>query len=456
MTDKQDVIVSLLKEIDKNIENLGGSETDVLLSNRITTLENSVKTINTDINGIKTTNTTQTTNITNNTNNINTANQNITNLTNELSTVQSNVSTNTSNIGTLTTDVNALKTTSATKTELNTTNTSLNTTNTNVSNLTTRVTNVENKATTNESNINTLNERVTTLENTEPSGGGGGITSGGYPVVTVEDDFNITAEPNTFYNIKNDADSEISITFGNDYFIDKTSKHLMFTGDFVGDETYSDMLLYCSYFGGKVYKDSSKEGYTHKLDVYAMGVSLHFYFSDEIKTGNNVSVYMDVSDIEELEEDVQFELNNIIILNEDINYLGLGTQPSYGTIYFFLKEVDNDNIQYKYKYQVYGFLTDIVGSEIYTNEPYYNAEEFYLSNGHPLQLYLSDVQIVSNISSNGSDVTNEFVFNINAPANIIFNRTIKWHNNTPPDLTSEGVCTISIVNGVGCYTFVND
>lgn len=174
MTDKQDVIVSLLKEIDKNIENLGGSETDVLLSNRITTLENSVKTINTDINGIKTTNTTQTTNITSNTNKIDTANQNITNLTNELSTVKSNVSTNTSNIGTLTTDVNTLKTTSATKTELNTTKTSLNTTNTNVSNLTTRVANVENKATTNESNLNTLNERVTTLENAEPSSGGDG------------------------------------------------------------------------------------------------------------------------------------------------------------------------------------------------------------------------------------------------------------------------------------------
>lgn len=118
MIDKQDIIVSLLKGIDKNIDNLGGSETDVLLSNRITTLENSVKTINTAITGIESTNTTQTANITSNTNKIDT-------------------------------------------------------TNTNVSNLTTRVTDVENKATTNESNLNTLNERVTTLENAEPSGGGG-------------------------------------------------------------------------------------------------------------------------------------------------------------------------------------------------------------------------------------------------------------------------------------------
>jgi hypothetical protein len=30
--------------------------------------------------------------------------------------------------------------------------------------------------------------------------------SGGYPVVTVENDFNIEAQPNTFYNIKNEAD----------------------------------------------------------------------------------------------------------------------------------------------------------------------------------------------------------------------------------------------------------
>lgn len=112
-----------------------------------------------------------------------------------------------------------------------------------------------------------------------PGEGGGNAStsiSGGYPIVTVEDDFNITAEPNTFYNIKNNADSEVSINF--------------------------------------------------------------------------------------------------------------------------------------------------------------KAEEFY---------------------STGNTV-NEFIFNINSPCNIIFNEEIKWNNDNTPDLTKTGIYTISILNGVGCYTFVNN
>jgi hypothetical protein len=48
-------------------------------------------------------------------------------------------------------------------------------------------------------------------KNVENLGVGGGNTptsiSGGYPVVTVEDNFNIEAQSNTFYNIKNTPDS---------------------------------------------------------------------------------------------------------------------------------------------------------------------------------------------------------------------------------------------------------
>lgn len=297
-------------------------------------------------------------------------------------------------------------------------------------------------------------------KNVENLGVGGGNTptsiSGGYPVVTVEDDFNITAEPNTFYNIKNDADSEISITFGNDYFIDKISKHLMFTGDFVGDETYSEVLLYCSYFGGKVYKDSSKEGYTHRVDINQADMIIHLYVSDEIKTGNNVSVYVDGSSLAEGLGDIMFELNNIIILNEGVNYLVYVSLSEGGPTPHCLSEVSNDNSLFNYKYNIIGAAAMYGITTIYTNEPYYKASNFYLPDGQDLSSELGEIQVVSNVETTGSDVTNEFVFNINAPANIIFNRTIKWHNNTPPDLTSEGVYTISIVNSVGCYTFVNN
>ena len=54
-----------------------------------------------------------------------------------------------------------------------------------------------------------------------------------------------------------------------------------------------------------------------------------------------------------------------------------------------------------------------------------------------------------------TSITNEFIFNFISPSNITFNEEIKWNNDNAPDLTKTGIYTISILNGVGCYTFVN-
>lgn len=56
---------------------------------------------------------------------------------------------------------------------------------------------------------------------------------------------------------------------------------------------------------------------------------------------------------------------------------------------------------------------------------------------------------------NNTSITNEFIFNFISPSNITFNEEIKWNNDNAPDLTKTGIYTISILNGVGCYTFVN-
>lgn len=55
----------------------------------------------------------------------------------------------------------------------------------------------------------------------------------------------------------------------------------------------------------------------------------------------------------------------------------------------------------------------------------------------------------------GYPVVNEFIFNIHSPANITFNKEISWNNNEEPDFTQEGMYTISILAGIGCYTFIN-
>ena len=73
-----------------------------------------------------------------------------------------------------------------------------------------------------------------------------------------------------------------------------------------------------------------------------------------------------------------------------------------------------------------------------------NADSEVSINFKPEELYAT------------GNTVNEFIFNINSPCNIIFNEEIKWNNDNTPDLTKPGICTISILNGVGCYTFVNN
>lgn len=70
--------------------------------------------------------------------------------------------------------------------------------------------------------------------------------------------------------------------------------------------------------------------------------------------------------------------------------------------------------------------------------------------GQEIILPLNNINIIEN---KNTDIK-EYVFNINTPTNLIFNNIISWNNNDIPDLSQEGICTISIVNGVGCYTFV--
>lgn len=363
MTDKQDVIVSLLKEIDKNVENLGGFETDVLLSNRIT--------------------------------------------------------------------------------------------------------NVENKAATNEGNIATLNKRVTTLENAEPSGGGGGTTSGGYPVVTVEDDFNITAEPNTFYDIKNDTNSEININFVEDgYSARSQDKHILFTFDGWDTDEMFEAAMLLSYTGGKVVSDTSREGYTYRMDInyflelsHATSYLVPVYFSEMPETGKSVEAFVPLSEMN-FGEDVSTTLSNIQIVNADNDYLVEVSLESGASVVNFLTEVTNDNSNFQYKYSIWGIFNTDGLEYVYTNKPYINimsTDDVYIDDGVSLALIgVNRVTVKLNKNILGSDTLKEFVFNVNSPANVIFNQNIKWHNNNIPDLTASGLVTISVFNQVGCYTFVNN
>ena len=69
--------------------------------------------------------------------------------------------------------------------------------------------------------------------------------------------------------------------------------------------------------------------------------------------------------------------------------------------------------------------------------------------GQEIQIPINNINIIKT-----ENVINEFIFNVNCPCSIQFENIFSWNNGNTPDLTQEGICTISIVNGVGCYTFV--
>lgn len=277
---------------------------------------------------------------------------------------------------------------------------------------------------------------------------------GGYPVVTIEDDFNIEAKPNTFYNIKNNTDTEININFkSEEFYVTGKNKHIMFTWDNFNTE---DTISIASFIGGIVVEDNSIDGYKYRIDIdaSALGVGIiPVYLNDNITEGVNIRAYGNI-----LGEEQILELNNIHIINKDIDYLYYISFTEGDTTvvapHIILEEVENDST-FKHKYKHYGLLNITLLSEyLYTNEPINIATSIFINNEDDYTEF-PIVNKVLNKDIKPSNIVNEFVFNINSPTNIIFNEEIKWNNNNIPDLTKAGIYTMSIVNGVGCYTFVN-
>lgn len=301
----------------------------------------------------------------------------------------------------------------------------------------------------------------------------GSVNGGGYPVITVTDNFNIQAQPNIFYNIKNTPNDEVDIDIiGEELFVEDQDKHIMFTGelqyvenDVIPEEDFvsglgGELLLYLSCIGGIIIQCYDLEGYTYKLFINGskytgQPVNVTFYFSNQITQGGSVNCLCNI--VAEGENiDIPFIINNINILTQDVDYLVLGSiaEQNFNNLPHVFIEIENDNESYNYKYEVVGFFNIYDIYEVYTNEPYYQAENFYEAEQLIDLKEIAAIKVIPNKYVKGGNIANEFVFNINCPANLSINQNIKWAA-SEPDLSDEGTCTISLVNGVGCYTFVN-
>lgn len=348
----------------------------------------------------------------------------------------------------------------------------------------------------------------------------------GYPVVTIKDNFTINAEPNTFYNIKNSNGDSVNISIDSDkYSIDnEQEKRTMFTwdtymedisgvienigiegeeGSFLVQLLMNSLMLDHNIKEDNTYEDykyssfQSLEGqYTVEYDGQILTVDdklqIKSYFSDEVKTGNNVYwcihqflvkskvvnnetgevITDDEYDLLGLDQDVIIPITNIQVLTDNSDDLAIMSPKEemgipYTDVPHVFVEVENDNYEFSHKYEVFGVLLFQEGIQyVYTNEPLPNTTDIYTIVEYEGDVEgevevvvgnlseVVDIKFVKNISIKGCEVANEYIFNINSPANVTFNQSIKWNNGNEPDLSQSGTYTISLLNGVGCFTFV--
>jgi hypothetical protein len=233
-------------------------------------------------------------------------------------------------------------------------------------------------------------------------------------------------------------------------------------------EDTSDIIEIANIFGIKLIADNSLQGFKYKniiskeqLNLVGIPVEedIVTYYSDYLQDGKDITIFE--------ESHGQIILKNVQILNKDpylcyISSSAIGAPFDAKLAVSIVEDITNSNITlpdgvdipdgYNYVYSAVFAGTECM---VFTKKSYQEDNNCIIINpmtdGSPVD---TNYELVENMNIEGSNIMKEFIFNFNSPANIIFNNDIKWNNDNVPDLTEEGVCTISIVNGVGCYTFI--
>lgn len=293
----------------------------------------------------------------------------------------------------------------------------------------------------------------------------------GYPIVTVADDFNITAEPNTFYNIKNNVDDTININFNvNELYATGKDGLIFFTCENFHDEEFPDILdvMYIANgFGIRLIADNSLQGFKYKSIlskdlVSALGMQVDkdivIYYSDYLQNGKDITIFTEGQE--------PIILKNVHILNKDpylcyISASAMGLPFDCKVPVLIIEDLTNHPDAsshlpdgYNHAYFAICIMREF---PLFTKKPYQEDNHGLIITGSTSDdVMIINYEVVANMNIECSNSMKEFVFNVNSPTNIIFNNSIKWNNDNTPDLTIKGVYTISILNGVGCYTFVNE
>lgn len=279
----------------------------------------------------------------------------------------------------------------------------------------------------------------------------------GYPIVTVEDNFNIEAKPNTFYNIKNNADSEVSINFKpEEFYATGVSDRKVWFFSYNIEEHMADAIWWeiialtgisepspCDFTLDDI---NFKYKSYYKLDS-AINIDLTFYFSEMPQNKGNVFLYV-VGECMGTSVDIGGLVSNITYIDDEYIYYA-GNADGFDVYLYVGEMVSSDVSEFKY------MCTNPLMGTIYTNNEKEDIDTIYRYDTNTSTYVPINITKIYNSKKVSSEIK-EFVFNLNCPSSIVFNHPIKWNNGNEPDLISEGICTISVLNGIGCFTFINN
>lgn len=262
----------------------------------------------------------------------------------------------------------------------------------------------------------------------------------GYPKVVVEGGTGtimLNAHANTFYDIKNTPDDTIMIQ--PNIFEANAINGEMFIVEFDDIEGFE-----------AVFPDVTEE----ELAMIKMQIMMSFSMVVVSKQNDKYKLYpyipgesiKEFAEVDNLDiTDLEVEMEGILLTLKNIKFI----EPNYniGVYPVYIKEVESDNPEYKYKYKIVNnFVVMMMGLDVYySNIP---IEELTYIEIENIMLPL----IKDNFKSLYDKNVGEFVFNFNTPTNIQI--MCNWNNEEEPDFSQEGVMTVSIVNNIGTYTFV--
>ena len=294
--------------------------------------------------------------------------------------------------------------------------------------------------------LNDISDKLNDISDKLTSGDISSNKTGNYKIENIDlslraigdrDVSQLTLKPNVYYNINHEGSIFLNFSSSQEY----TNT----LGDYVGLICKTDDPVMMEFvpmltIPGLIVKNDEIEGFHYKEHIAIYGGSSIdiYYYNNPVESKEN-HIKLVNSPISEL-EGYEFDIYDTKILDEIFTIAAIFQGIIIIDVCFEYINQDEDGYHYK---------TYFMGeeSEYIAAKPIEAGDVGDMDGISTLALYARDQYIDVNELC-------EYVFSFNTPCEIIStSNELYFNNGIAPDLTQEGVVTISIVNGLACWTF---